>query len=376
MAAMRPLAPPPPSLPPPPLSRRSLREVRRRECRGHARQAHRALTRLWLRGACGQGETCHSFAPPQTPPLLPPAHRHPAPGRPHSLPRRILSPSPHLPPPAPPQQGFDDAIREMHETELDGRRISVKSAIPQDQIPPGAPPLPPPLSLSLAQERLACSAAAGFLGGLVYRNAGLAAGRACVPQRWPGRWVGCAVCFENQQAAGHAATAAPRWCLAEQRGRDRRPAYGGGGGGGYGSYRGGGGGGYDRYGGGGGYGESPFICVSCCPARQRAAVMPGAGSHLPPPAPRGRPCLADRRSHLPPWADIAGGGGDRYGYDRRGYDGRGYGGGGYGGCVHSCSPGWGGGGSGAPGAQPSWWWCGEAGTPVHGTAETCTRFFF
>ncbi|KIZ02785.1 Glycine-rich RNA-binding protein 10 [Monoraphidium neglectum] len=35
------------------------------------------------------------------------------------------------------REGLDSAIREKHDTELDGRRISVKSAIPQDQIPPG-----------------------------------------------------------------------------------------------------------------------------------------------------------------------------------------------------------------------------------------------
>lgn len=33
--------------------------------------------------------------------------------------------------------GMEDAIRDKHNAELDGRRISVKEAIPQDQIPPG-----------------------------------------------------------------------------------------------------------------------------------------------------------------------------------------------------------------------------------------------
>jgi hypothetical protein len=33
---------------------------------------------------------------------------------------------------------MDAAIRDKHDSDLEGRRISVKSAIPQDQIPPGA----------------------------------------------------------------------------------------------------------------------------------------------------------------------------------------------------------------------------------------------
>jgi hypothetical protein len=33
--------------------------------------------------------------------------------------------------------GMEDAIRAKHNVEIDGRRISVKEAIPQDQIPPG-----------------------------------------------------------------------------------------------------------------------------------------------------------------------------------------------------------------------------------------------
>lgn len=32
--------------------------------------------------------------------------------------------------------GMEDAIRDKHNSEIDGRRISVKEAIPQDQIPP------------------------------------------------------------------------------------------------------------------------------------------------------------------------------------------------------------------------------------------------
>jgi hypothetical protein len=34
--------------------------------------------------------------------------------------------------------GMEDAIRDKHNSEVDGRRISVKEAIPQEQIPPGA----------------------------------------------------------------------------------------------------------------------------------------------------------------------------------------------------------------------------------------------
>eukprot|EP00878_Enallax_costatus_P001110 GHUV01001247.1.p1 GENE.GHUV01001247.1~~GHUV01001247.1.p1 ORF type:complete len:209 (+),score=44.26 GHUV01001247.1:176-802(+) len=34
--------------------------------------------------------------------------------------------------------GMEDAIRDKHNSEIDGRRISVKEAIPQDQIPPEA----------------------------------------------------------------------------------------------------------------------------------------------------------------------------------------------------------------------------------------------
>jgi hypothetical protein len=34
--------------------------------------------------------------------------------------------------------GMEDAIRDKHNSEIDGRRISVKEAIPQEQIPPGA----------------------------------------------------------------------------------------------------------------------------------------------------------------------------------------------------------------------------------------------
>jgi RNA recognition motif-containing protein len=33
--------------------------------------------------------------------------------------------------------GMEDAIRDKHNAEIDGRRISVKEAIPQEQIPPG-----------------------------------------------------------------------------------------------------------------------------------------------------------------------------------------------------------------------------------------------
>lgn len=33
--------------------------------------------------------------------------------------------------------GMEDAIRDKHNTEIDGRRISVKEAIPQEAIPPG-----------------------------------------------------------------------------------------------------------------------------------------------------------------------------------------------------------------------------------------------
>jgi hypothetical protein len=33
---------------------------------------------------------------------------------------------------------MEDAIRAKHNSEIEGRRISVKEAIPQDQIPPGA----------------------------------------------------------------------------------------------------------------------------------------------------------------------------------------------------------------------------------------------
>lgn len=41
-------------------------------------------------------------------------------------------------PPAPRSRaGMEDAIREKHNSELEGRKISVKEAIPQDQIPPG-----------------------------------------------------------------------------------------------------------------------------------------------------------------------------------------------------------------------------------------------
>jgi len=36
------------------------------------------------------------------------------------------------------REGLDAAIREKHDAELEGRRVSVKAAIPQDQIPPGA----------------------------------------------------------------------------------------------------------------------------------------------------------------------------------------------------------------------------------------------
>jgi hypothetical protein len=32
---------------------------------------------------------------------------------------------------------MEEAIRDPHNSELDGRKISVKEAIPQDQIPPG-----------------------------------------------------------------------------------------------------------------------------------------------------------------------------------------------------------------------------------------------
>jgi RNA recognition motif-containing protein len=35
--------------------------------------------------------------------------------------------------------GMEDAIRDKHNAEIDGRRISVKEAIPQEQIPPGEP---------------------------------------------------------------------------------------------------------------------------------------------------------------------------------------------------------------------------------------------
>jgi RNA recognition motif-containing protein len=35
------------------------------------------------------------------------------------------------------KEGMDDAIAKRHNTEIDGRKISVRSAIPQDQIPPG-----------------------------------------------------------------------------------------------------------------------------------------------------------------------------------------------------------------------------------------------
>ena len=35
------------------------------------------------------------------------------------------------------KDGMDRAIEAKHNTEIDGRKISVRSAIPQDQIPPG-----------------------------------------------------------------------------------------------------------------------------------------------------------------------------------------------------------------------------------------------
>ncbi|KAF6255924.1 hypothetical protein COO60DRAFT_1272258 [Scenedesmus sp. NREL 46B-D3] len=35
--------------------------------------------------------------------------------------------------------GMEDGIRDKHNAEIDGRRISVKEAIPQEQIPPGEP---------------------------------------------------------------------------------------------------------------------------------------------------------------------------------------------------------------------------------------------
>jgi RNA recognition motif-containing protein len=35
------------------------------------------------------------------------------------------------------REGMDSAIRDKHESDLDGRKISVKAAIPQEQIPPG-----------------------------------------------------------------------------------------------------------------------------------------------------------------------------------------------------------------------------------------------
>jgi hypothetical protein len=45
--------------------------------------------------------------------------------------------------------GMEDAIRDKHNAEIDGRRISVKEAIPQEQIPPG--------ELSLCRWSSACT---------------------------------------------------------------------------------------------------------------------------------------------------------------------------------------------------------------------------
>ena len=37
------------------------------------------------------------------------------------------------------KEDMDEAVEKMHETELDGRKISVNRAIPQDSIQPGTP---------------------------------------------------------------------------------------------------------------------------------------------------------------------------------------------------------------------------------------------
>lgn len=37
------------------------------------------------------------------------------------------------------REGLDEAVRKMHDTECDGRRISVQRAIPQEQTAPGTP---------------------------------------------------------------------------------------------------------------------------------------------------------------------------------------------------------------------------------------------